>query len=102
MKDRNSLVSDAMVVLCLVDLLSINHTKSFLTTISVITYPVQKSFPFSCITVAGGRSRSCLKVPIEPHGVNKTFSNLLIIHQVKTNEIITVTMVWKCDLNYPN
>ena len=29
----------------------------------------------------------------------KEFSNSLIIHQVKTKEIITVTMVWKCDLN---
>ena len=28
-----------------------------------------------------------------------SFSNSLIIHQVKTKEIITITMVWKCDLN---
>ena len=27
------------------------------------------------------------------------FSNSLIIHQLKTKEIITVTMVWICNLN---
>ena len=31
--------------------------------------------------------------------MDHTFSNSLIFHQVKTAEIITVTMVWKCDLN---
>ena len=30
---------------------------------------------------------------------SQPFSNSLIIHQVKTKEIITVTVVWICDLN---
>ena len=31
--------------------------------------------------------------------VENSFSNSLLIHQVETKEIITVTMVLKCDLN---
>ena len=36
------------------------------------------------------------------YGFEIQFSNSLIIHQVKTKEIITVTMVGKCDLNLHN
>ena len=40
------------------------------------------------------QSKDCVTIKAE-----MTFSNSLIIHQFKTKEIITVTMVWKCDLN---
>ena len=38
-------------------------------------------------------------VPPERIHVDMRFSNSLIIHQVKTKEIMTVTVVWIPDLN---